>query len=106
MDGIKVLAFDTGGTILDWHSGISAALAECGGRRGLARDWHAAGRGDIDIGLGLLPDGTKLAQARRQKPQEQEDYTKFVRPEYELGCDVGEKRSREFWQRRFGVSPD
>ena len=36
----------------------------------------------------------------------EEDYTKFVRPEYELGCDVGEKRSREFWQRRFGVSPD
>ena len=26
--------------------------------------------------------------------------------EYELGCDVGERRSREFWQRRFGVTPD
>jgi len=35
-----------------------------------------------------------------------EDFTKFVRPEYELGCDVGERRSREFWQRRFGVTPD
>jgi 2-haloacid dehalogenase len=40
MDAIKVLAFDTGGTILDWHGGITAALAECGGRRGLSRDWH------------------------------------------------------------------
>jgi 2-haloacid dehalogenase len=38
---IKVLAFDTGGTILDWHSGISAALAECGKRRGVAHDWAA-----------------------------------------------------------------
>ncbi len=28
MDGIKVLAFDTGGTILDWHSGIVRVLAE------------------------------------------------------------------------------
>lgn len=41
MDGVKVLAFDTGGTILDWHGGISAALAECGTRRGVAHDWHA-----------------------------------------------------------------
>jgi 2-haloacid dehalogenase len=40
MQGIKVLAFDTGGTILDWHGGVVAALAECGVRRGADRDWH------------------------------------------------------------------
>ena len=40
MDGMKVLAFDTGGTILDWHSGIVRVLAETGARRGVARDWH------------------------------------------------------------------
>ena len=40
MDGLKVLAFDTGGTILDWHGGITAALAECGRRRDVGRDWH------------------------------------------------------------------
>ncbi len=28
LDGVKALTFDTGGTILDWHSGFSAALAE------------------------------------------------------------------------------
>lgn len=38
---VKILAFDTGGTILDWHSGISAALSECGTRRGVAHDWAA-----------------------------------------------------------------
>ena len=38
MQGIKALTFDTGGTILDWHTGISAALAEAGGRHGLERD--------------------------------------------------------------------
>ena len=64
-------------------------------------------RSDFDIGLGPLTEGTRLTQARRLRPNDgEEDYTKFVRPEYELGCDVGEKRSREFWQRRFGVSPD
>jgi 2-haloacid dehalogenase len=40
MDGIKVLAFDTGGTILDWHSGIVRVLAEIGAERGVERDWH------------------------------------------------------------------
>jgi 2-haloacid dehalogenase len=35
----KILAFDTGGTILDWHSGISAALVECGKCRGFTHDW-------------------------------------------------------------------
>jgi len=41
MHEIKVLAFDTGGTILDWHGGIAAALAECGARRGVERDWRS-----------------------------------------------------------------
>jgi 2-haloacid dehalogenase len=35
-----VLAFDTGGTILDWHGGITAAFAECGRRRDVGQDWH------------------------------------------------------------------
>jgi len=64
-------------------------------------------RQDFDIGgLGPLRDGTQLAQAGRPRVRADDDYTKFVRPEYELGCDVGERRSREFWQRRFGVTPD
>ncbi|MEA2852942.1 MAG: hypothetical protein QOE02_2961 [Rhodospirillaceae bacterium] len=69
-------------------------------------------RYDFDIGdLGSLRDGTQLAQSgssgtSRRAVRSEDDYTKFVRPEYELGCDVGERRSREFWQRRFGVTPD
>jgi len=30
MKDIKVIAFDTGGTVLDWHSGLAAAMAEWG----------------------------------------------------------------------------
>ena len=40
MLAVKVLAFDTGGTILDWHSGLVAALDECGRRRGVERAWY------------------------------------------------------------------
>ncbi len=64
-------------------------------------------RSDFDIGEApRLHDGVRLAQTGRPRRPREEDYTKFVRPEYELGCDIGEKRSREFWQRRFGTSPD
>jgi 2-haloacid dehalogenase len=38
---IKALTFDTGGTVLDWHSGVSAALASVGARHGVAADWPA-----------------------------------------------------------------
>ena len=40
MEGIKVLTFDTGGTVLDWHGGLVAVLAGCAARRGVERDWH------------------------------------------------------------------
>ena len=67
---------------------------------------------DFDIGdLGATRDGVQLAQSGsggtvRRPVKADDDYTRFVRPEYELGCDVGERRSRDFWQRRFGVTPD
>ena len=41
MKQIKVLAFDTGGTVLDWHTGLTAAMAAWGTAQGIERDWHA-----------------------------------------------------------------
>jgi 2-haloacid dehalogenase len=38
---LKALAFDTGGTILDWHRGICSAFAAAGAARGLEADWAA-----------------------------------------------------------------
>jgi 2-haloacid dehalogenase len=40
ISNIRALTFDTGGTILDWHSGFSNALAMAGARHGLDRNWH------------------------------------------------------------------
>lgn len=37
---IKAIAFDTGGTVLDWHSGVCRVLAEIGAVHGFDRDWH------------------------------------------------------------------
>lgn len=39
--GVKALTFDTGGTILDWHSGFKSALQSAGAKHGLERDWAA-----------------------------------------------------------------
>ena len=40
-NAIQALTFDTGGTILDWHTGIRTALAAAGSRHGLKQDWAA-----------------------------------------------------------------
>lgn len=37
---IRALAFDTGGTILDWHGGLVRALTRAAARHGLDADWH------------------------------------------------------------------
>ena len=39
LNNVKALTFDTGGTILDWHSGFRDALAAAGARYGVERDW-------------------------------------------------------------------
>jgi 2-haloacid dehalogenase len=41
MKDVRVLAFDTGGTVLDWHTGLTAAMAAWGTAHGLEHDWHA-----------------------------------------------------------------
>jgi 2-haloacid dehalogenase len=41
MNDIRALTFDTGGTILDWHSSIRSALEAAGKRRGVEADWVA-----------------------------------------------------------------
>lgn len=39
ISNIKALTLDTGGTILDWHSGFREALGELGARHGVEADW-------------------------------------------------------------------
>jgi 2-haloacid dehalogenase len=39
LSGVKALTFDTGGTLLDWHTGFREAFAEAGRRHGIDRDW-------------------------------------------------------------------
>lgn len=36
---VRALTFDTGGTVLDWHTGFTEALSKIGERHGEERDW-------------------------------------------------------------------
>ena len=38
---VEVIAFDVFGTLVDWHTSITAALQEVGGRAGIDADWPA-----------------------------------------------------------------
>ncbi|MGB7182287.1 MAG: hypothetical protein WBD51_10170, partial [Burkholderiaceae bacterium] len=37
--GIRALTFDTGGTILDWHTGFATGLATLGQALGVEKNW-------------------------------------------------------------------
>ena len=41
LQDVKALTFDTGGTILDWHTGFSTALGETGAKHGIEKNWPA-----------------------------------------------------------------
>ena len=41
LDDVMALTFDTGGTILDWHTGFSTALDETGAKYRVEKDWAA-----------------------------------------------------------------
>lgn len=41
LDDIRALTFDTGGTVLDWHTGFTGAFRAAGDKHGIERDWPA-----------------------------------------------------------------
>ena len=61
LSGIKALTFDTGGTLLDWHTGFREAFAAAGQRHGIERDWSAMAndlrRRSLNAMLDLGKDG-------------------------------------------------
>ena len=59
LDDVKALTFDTGGTILDWHTGFKTALAGAGAKIGEERDWPALANA---LCLGSLTRMLKLGE--------------------------------------------
>ena len=76
MRDIKVLAFDTGGTVLNWHSGL---VAECGARRGVEHDWRGFaneyGRRSLKPMLGAVEPAYNIDEVHRDVLDELLDET-------------------------------
>lgn len=89
MQHIKALAFDTGGTVLDWHSGIAAALAETGRRHGVERDWARIAndyrRRSLERMTGAISPGFNIDDVHR-------DVLEGIVAENELACFPAEER--------------
>ena len=63
LSNIKALAFDVGGTVVDWHSGISRQLAAFGSKKGIEADWVALTKAWRTEGL-----GSALSKPAREVP--------------------------------------
>jgi 2-haloacid dehalogenase len=61
---IKALAFDVGGTVVDWHTGISRQLAAIGREKGIEADWVALTKAWRIQGL-----GNALNKPRQEVPE-------------------------------------
>ena len=103
MKQIKVLAFDTGGTVLDWHAGLTAAMAAWGTARGIEHDWHALAnehrRRSLRRMTGTVDPGFNIDDVHR-------DVLGEVFDENELGGSADDRRVIvESWH-QLGAWPD
>ena len=63
-NNIKALTFDTGGTILDWHTGFATALKNVGKVHQIERDW-----GGVAIDFRRRSPGKTLNLGEHATPQ-------------------------------------
>jgi len=96
---IKALTFDTGGTILDWHTGFRTAMAELGAKYGVDKDWAALAnelrRRSLNKMLNLgekSPPTYNMDDSHRLSLDE-------ILTENELGATTTEERQNIWWNR-------
>jgi 2-haloacid dehalogenase len=67
---IKALTFDTGGTTLRWHAGMSEALGRVGSRHSIAADWGEIAtsyrRQSLEMMLGATQPGYNIDDVHRR----------------------------------------
>ena len=96
---IKALTFDTGGTILDWHTGFRTAMAELGTKYGVDKNWAALAnelrRRSLKKMLNLgekSPPTYNMDDSHRLSLDE-------ILTENELGATTAEERQNIWWNR-------
>ena len=91
---IKALTFDTGGTILDWHSGFYNALSKTGEKYGVKKDWHTIANELRRRSLGLIINQGEIKEPKYNFDDAHEVILDELCNEYKL--DVFSKEDRNF----------
>ena len=91
---IKALTFDTGGTILDWHSGFYNALSKIGEKYGVKKDWHTIANELRRRSLGLIINQGEIKEPKYNFDDAHEVILDELCNEYKL--DVFSKEDRNF----------
>jgi len=97
LEGIEALTFDTGGTILDWHTGIRTALAEAGARHGLTRDWPALANEFRREALKRMVNHGEHAPATKNFDDVHRDTLEVLVAEHGLEAFTADDRRRVWW---------
>ncbi len=96
MSNAKALCFDTGGTILDWHTGIRAAFSAVGARHGVERDWAQLANEFRRRSLKLILNHGEYAPATMTFDDAHRDALDQVLAEHGLGA-FNEQERRTLW---------
>lgn len=97
LNGIKALTFDTGGTILDWHSGVRAALALAGARHGVSKDWSALANEFRSRSLKRMLNHGELAPATLNFDDVHRETLEQLLADHELEMFSAEDRHGIWW---------
>ena len=97
LDQIKALTFDTGGTILDWHTGVRDALAQLGRVHGVEGDWAAAANAFRKLSLGTMVNHGKDGPATKNFDDVHRESLDQIAQEYGLGETSPAERHEVWW---------
>ena len=94
---VKALCFDTGGTILDWHTGMRTALAAIGARHEVERDWAKIANAFRRRSLKRILNHGEHARATMTFDDAHRDALDEVLAEYGLGMFSEQERRALWW---------
>lgn len=100
---LKALCFDTGGTVLDWHSGIRDALAIVGRGHGVERDWAALTNEFRMRSLKLIVNHGEHVPATKTFDDVHREVLDEVLSDYDLNMFSADERRSVWWDTIHGL---
>jgi 2-haloacid dehalogenase len=100
---IKALTFDTGGTILDWHTGLSTKLEALGTKRGVEGDWPAIANAFRAQSLRAMVNHGATEPATKNFDDIHRETMDAVATEFGLGAFTEADRREVWWDTMHGL---